>query len=181
DRARSAEDVCERFERALSADRRTAGPVDVPDGGHALAPSSTDQDSFGRRSTRRPQALLKATTGHRGPPLCYTPPVDAATAVAGFVASPSRVYVIKGPPGSGKTRLTFHFAEQVATVDFQLHAADSWTGRTVDLATELLRYASIDGGHDPQLTLERECATLARPTIVIIDGPHTEAEIHDLC
>src|SRR5262249_8686649 len=39
----------------------------------------------------------------------------------------------------------------------------------------------IDGGHDPQLTLERECATLARPTIVIIDGPHTEAEIHDLC
>jgi hypothetical protein len=180
DLARSAEDVRERFERALGADRRTAGPVEVPGAGRA-APSSTDQDNFGQRSTRRTRALLDATTGHRSSPLRYTPPVEAATVVAGFVASPSRVYVIKGPPGSGKTRLTFHLAEQVDTVDFQLHTADSWAGRAVDLATEILRYASIDGGHDPQLTLERECATLTRPIIVIIDGPRVEPEIHDLC
>lgn len=168
--ARSVGDVQERFEQWLITDASRSGESGIP-----------DQADIGDRSNRRTGALLSATEPLRASPLRYMPPADAVATVAGFVASSSRVYVIKGPPGSGKTRLIYHLAEQVESVDFQLHTMDSRSGHSVDLATEILRYASIDCGGDPLLTLERACAPLARPIIVVIDGPKTEVEIRDLC
>jgi hypothetical protein len=136
---------------------------------------------LGERSAMRTRALLAATTQHRVGSLRYMPPVDVSATIEDFIASPTRVYVIKGPPGSGKTRLTYHLAEQVSVVDFQLHTADSWSGHSTDLASEILRYASIEGGHDPLLTIERECAQLSHPIVVVIDGPSTVAEIQQVC
>lgn len=185
DLARSADDVPERFEQWLMADAPASEPTGSDDAGLSRATSNTssvlDHADLGTESSKRTRALLEAMEQNGIPSLGYVPPVDAAATIADFVASPSRVYVIKGPSGSGKTRLTCHLAEKVDGVDFQLHATDSWSQGSVDLATEVLRYASTDGGNDPLLTLERECGTLDRPTIVTIDGLKTEEEIHGLC
>jgi len=177
--AQATEDARERFGQSLatgpeqSATGHDSKPAVVADvsGWHELGP----------RSATRTDALLAATTPLRSWSLRYVPPIDAAATVAQFVTSPSRVFVIKGPPGSGKTRLTYHLAEQAGAVDFQLHTPDTWSGHATDLASEILRYASADSGHDPLLTLERACAHLSRPLVVVTDGPSGEAEIRHVC
>lgn len=81
--------------------------------------------------------------------------------------------LVKGPAGSGKTRLTYHLPDHVIGVDFQLHSSESWTTSVgqADLASQILRYASTDAGPDPLLRLERECVLLRRPTVVVLDAP----------
>ncbi|GIH21294.1 orotidine 5'-phosphate decarboxylase / HUMPS family protein [Rugosimonospora africana] len=181
DLARCGDDVQERFDRALSDDQPALVGIHdtpAPDDGN---PAARLPDPLGRTSARRTQVLLHATAGLRDSPLRYAAPVDPADTVAEFVASPARVYVITGPPGSGKTRLTYHLAEQTDMVDFQLHSADGWATRPFDLAVEILRYASVQGGDDPLLALERECSTLSRPLLIVIDGPRTGEQVHELC
>jgi transcriptional regulator with XRE-family HTH domain len=174
DFALSPDDVRERFERALDPEPTVEAigetrPGDAPDG-----------DRLGSWSTTRTRALLTATTSLRQTPLSYAPPPGATAAFDNFVSSPTRVFVLKGPSGSGKSRLTYHLAEQDGATDFQLHALDGWN-EDYDLATHILRYASIDAGQDALLTLERACEALSRPTVVVIDGLRTEAAIQDLC
>lgn len=163
DLARSADDVRQRFDRSVVKDH----PPPVTQG-------------LGHRSTKRTEALLAAAGHQRNAVLRYRSPVDPSTTIAAFLASPSRAYVIKGPPGCGKTSLTHHLAQHVDGVDFQLHAADSWSAHGVDLAAEILRYASTDAGQDSLLTLEAECAALTRPTVAVIDGPTDQSHAQTL-
>jgi 3-keto-L-gulonate-6-phosphate decarboxylase/transcriptional regulator with XRE-family HTH domain len=177
--ARATEDARERFGQSLAtgAEQSATGH----DSESAAMAGASSWHELGPRSATRTDALLAATTQLRARSLQYVPPIDAAAIVARFVTSPSRVFVIKGPPGSGKTRLTYHLAEQAGTVDFQLHTPDSWSGHVTALASEILRYASAESGHDPLLTLERTCAQLNRPLVVVFDGPSAEAEIRQVC
>jgi len=179
--ARSAEDARERFEQLLEADTNQATAGRDSESAAEEEPTASGCHGLGRRSATRTNALLEATTQLGAWSLRYVPPIEAAATIASFVASPSRVFVIKGPPGSGKTLLTHHLAEQAGAVDFQLHTADSWSGHVNDLASEVLRYASVESGPDPLLTLERECAQLSRPLVVVIDSPPAEVEIRQVC
>ena len=152
DLARAPEDVRQRFAQALDSGYNEAG---------GLARGSSD----------RTVALLDAMQAQGDADLPYRSPHDATDSVWAFIRAPSRVHMITGPAGSGKTRLTYHLADVLsADVDFQLHSATSWVLQDLDLAVEVLRYASIAGGTDPLLTLESEAVKLARPCLIIIDG-----------
>jgi hypothetical protein len=98
-----------------------------------------------------------------------------------FLLSSSRVFLIKGAPGTGKSRLTYHFADTTATADFQLHSEERYSDHPDELAKAVLRYASVDAGPDALLTLERHSALLTRPVLVVIDGPKAQDEIHAVC
>lgn len=172
DLARSPDDVRHRFDRSFTI-AANPGPITRPANGGRVP-------GVGAQSTRRTEALLAASGYRRDAVPRYRPPVDASAALAGFVASPSRVYVIQGPPGCGKSHLTHHLAQQVHGMDFQLHAADSWSHNGLDIAAEILRYASTDAGQDSLLTLETECAALTRPMVVVIDGPTDQGLAHTL-
>ncbi len=149
DLARAPDDVQQRFAQALGS---------VRDESSRLVGGSTD----------RTLALLDAQLDADLP---YRPPLDAADGLRAFVRTPSRVYLITGAAGSGKTRLTYHLADALSSdVDFQLHSATSWGPQDLDLAAELLRYASIPGGEDPLLTLESQAVKLVRPCLIVIDG-----------
>ena len=84
----------------------------------------------------RTGALLDATVSLRDTLPPYRAPVDATALIEEFIASPSRVFLIKGPAGSGKTRLTYHLAEQTSGIDFQLHSSESWNAGHADVATK---------------------------------------------
>lgn len=152
DLARAPDDVRQRFAQALGSGR---------DGPGGLASGSSD----------RTFALLDAMQAQLQADLPYRPPLDASDRVRAFVQAPSRVYLINGPAGSGKSRLTHYLVNILGSeVDFQLHAATSWAPQHFDLAVEILRYASISGGEDSLLTLESEAAKLPRPCLIVIDG-----------
>lgn len=152
DLARAPDDVRQRFVQALGSGR------DEPGG-------------LGSGSSDRTFALLDAMQAQLQADLPYRPPLDARDRVRAFVEARSRVYLITGPAGSGKTRLTYHLVNILGSeADFQLHSAYSWVPQHFDLAVEILRYASIPGGEDPLLTLEAEAATLSRPCLIVIDG-----------
>ena len=122
--------------------------------------------------------ILSNSIQRRGRRLHYLPNLVAVDHFRAFIASRSRVYVIKGPAGSGKTRLVSHLATKLANeVDFQLHPLDSWDITSVDLAVEILRYASIPHGEDALLTLEGASTKLSRPCVVIVDGISTQAQL----
>jgi 3-keto-L-gulonate-6-phosphate decarboxylase/transcriptional regulator with XRE-family HTH domain len=177
DLAHAAPDERERFEALVSDSEQPSD--DVPTGdNHSVAERSS---SLGQHSAERTRALIAATARRQTSSLPYLPPVSTSV-LSDFVSSPFRVYVIKGPPGSGKTSLTHHFAEQAATsFDFQLHFVDGRIDGEVDVASLILRYASIGPDRDPLLTLEQECARLRRPLIVFIDGATADAYSQRLC
>lgn len=104
----------------------------------------------------------------------YVPPADAIDRLTEFLDSSSRVYVTKGPPGCGKTRLMHYLADALATkADFQLHSVDSWDTRHFNLAGEILQYASIPRGDDPPLTLETISVSLREQCLIVVDGIKT--------
>ncbi len=179
--ARASVDVQLRFETTLAAGGM---PSETSSDSDELSPSASSQRggprgappairaTLGPRSSSRTSALLQAVEPAESSRMIYLPPPSAADRLHGFLRSPSRVFLVKGPPGCGKTRLTYFLAEEFADqADVQLHTADSWHDPTqLDLATEILRYASIPRGDDPLLTLEREGAALRRPLLVVVDG-----------
>lgn len=104
-------------------------------------------------------------------PLPYYAPASAVEAFRSFLSSATRAFLLSGPAGTGKTQLTHHLADQVANdADLQIFAVTERTDEHVDLASEVLRYASIPPGQDALLTLEEHCAGLSRPCVVVIDG-----------
>ncbi|MFD6391176.1 orotidine 5'-phosphate decarboxylase / HUMPS family protein [Nocardia sp. NPDC060259] len=92
-----------------------------------------------------------------------------------FLSSLERVFVLTGAAGIGKTRLCEQLGRQwTGETDFQFHGRATWTSPRADLATEILRYASIPAGSDSLLTLERAARTLLRPCLVVLDGVMSE-------
>jgi 3-keto-L-gulonate-6-phosphate decarboxylase len=138
-------------------------------------------DLLGSRSAQRTSALIEATGRSWRSWMQYVPPTDAAGALDSFLRSSSRVFLIKGAPGTGKSRLTYHYAGRNTDADFQLHSEERYSNHPEELAKAILRYASVDAGPDALLTLERHSALLKRPVLVVIDGPKAQDEIHAVC
>lgn len=120
-------DVRHRFEQALA----TSGVTDA---------EPAQAAELGTNSATRTMALLPALQDQYAGAITYLPPKDATARLRAFLASSSRVYVLAGPAGTGKTRLAYHLAGQlVPDVDVQLHSATSWDLDQLDLAVEILR------------------------------------------
>jgi 3-keto-L-gulonate-6-phosphate decarboxylase/transcriptional regulator with XRE-family HTH domain len=135
-----------------------------------------DEGSVGLRSTER-TATIVASLAERG--RTFFEPKEALGTVAAFLDSDRRVFVLAGPPGVGKSCLAQHIvSEQFAAA--QLHDVAMWRVQGVDVAGEVLRYASLDPGADAAVTLEREVAGMARPLLVVIDGIATSSHLDSI-
>ena len=135
-----------------------------------------DEDSATHRSAERTAAIVVSLAQHDGI-LPYLEPGHALAAVSAFLASRRRVFVLTGPPGAGKSCLVQHVASRPVAAAVQLHDVAMWRPRDVDLAAEVLRYASLEPGADAALTLEHTLAGTAGPLLVVIDGIATAAHL----
>lgn len=126
----------------------------------------------------RTRALLDALPAAKTGQLRYVAPDGSLEALGGFLASRSRALLVTGPPGCGKTRLTYHLAAHCGNADWQIHSVESWDPQRPELATDMLRYASLPPGHDAMLTLETACGGLARPCVVVIDGINSQDRLY---
>ncbi|WP_051173879.1 orotidine 5'-phosphate decarboxylase / HUMPS family protein [Amycolatopsis orientalis] len=127
--------------------------------------------SLGGGSAARTAALLTAgdDAPDTDPPYC--PDHRVVGAFSAFLSSSARVFLMTGPAGVGKSSLSRFLAQQVTdAADVQLLAVTSWEIAAVDLAVEILRYASIPRGDDALLTLEAHSSRLTKPCLVIIDS-----------
>jgi transcriptional regulator with XRE-family HTH domain len=166
--------VRERFDVLLrDAHGAAARPSDGPGGTDAQAGGVTAPEvgTLGQRSAARTRDLLQTLQPRLAENLTYLTPCGILERWEEFLSSAARVFLVKGLSGSGKTRMTYHAADALAPVaDIQLLTTASWDLAVVDLATEILRYASVPAGDDALLTLERASNLLARPCLVLIDG-----------
>ena len=173
----------ERFELILEHDRDDPDPdaVAAADGrGTDRSPAVADAGVFGSSSTSRTRVLLDAVQARRGTRLRYLAPADGALLID-FLSVQSRVFVVTGPPGCGKSALIYHMAGELATrADVQVHAVDSWQSDRLDIPVEILRYASLAAGEDALLTLEQVSERLLRPTVVVIDGVKTRSQLNTI-
>ncbi|MGH3837394.1 MAG: orotidine 5'-phosphate decarboxylase / HUMPS family protein, partial [Pseudonocardiaceae bacterium] len=136
---------------------------------------------LGVRSAARTKVLLKAIQERTGARLRYVPPTEAVDCMTDFLNSSSRVYVIKGPPGCGKTRLMQYVASALAAnADFQLHSVDSEGTQESNLAAAILQYASISTKDDHSLVLEQLSASLRKQFLVVVDGIKTQEQVNDI-
>ncbi|MEU4243120.1 orotidine 5'-phosphate decarboxylase / HUMPS family protein [Actinoplanes sp. NPDC026619] len=127
--------------------------------------------TFGAVSAQRTKLLVDAVAQPEASRLNYSPPRLALSQLDEFVGSQAQVCVVEGPPGCGKSELTYEIARRYADqMIIQLHSTDSWHERRADLAAEILRYASIATGGDPHLTVEREFSDLTRSCLIVVDG-----------
>ncbi len=186
DLAQSANDIRERFEQGLAdADRLPPVPPGIGPShrhsGEGPTVAAVPGSDLGSHSSTRTAAILNTLHREHQTRIRYTPPVDVANLLGSFVHSPSRVLLVKGPPGCGKTTLMHHLAAQTTALDVQLFSANSWIDHEPDLAREILRYASSPAGEDALLTLEHECGNLTRPLVVIIDSPRTRTVVEQVC
>jgi 3-keto-L-gulonate-6-phosphate decarboxylase len=144
-----------------------------PDGGGA-------DHGLGERSALRTSAVVAATLAGKGG-LSPSTPAEAVARLRRFVRSAARVYVVKGPPGCGKTTAVERMAVDLAgEIDVQLHSAQSWPLGQLGLASEILRYASTPSGADPFLMLERQAGGLVRGLLVVIDGIDSRERLHEV-
>ena len=180
------ENVLRRFKLILGEPGAPAPPPDHDDVADAVelrpVADSSDADRVGldRRSTQRTQTLATALRSG-GTALAFVAPPGAVELLRRFIESASRVFVIKGPPGSGKTTAVGHVAAVLADeIDSQIHAVDSWPLGQLDLPSQVLRYASIAGGGDPLLTLEQRASRLDRSLLVVIDGISSREQLHEV-
>lgn len=172
---RAPDHVRRRFEALLiEADATASSGLDVS--GQAPA-----EDQLAEGSAQRTKSLIGTLRVGMGRQLRYLPPNGVIDLVAEFLRSSSRVFVVTGPPGCGKTRLTHHLAAELADrAEVQLHATDLWGENPPDLAVEILRYASIPTDTDALLTLERVSEQLRRPCLVVLDCIKGQQELNTL-
>lgn len=163
DLTRSGAEVSDRFELILRSDPS-----------HAKARTDGPQANLASASGSRTMVLLD-TVGPSLADVDYRPDQTAVHRFQQFLDSPARTFVLAGRAGTGKTRLTRHLAQQWATrVDFQLHSCANWISTSTDVATEILRYASLPSGNDALLSVEQASNLLNRPLVVIIDDVDTD-------
>ncbi|GAA1100911.1 orotidine 5'-phosphate decarboxylase / HUMPS family protein [Nocardiopsis metallicus] len=173
DLTRSEPEVADRFELIL----RSETPDDPTAQSQPQDETAASGIHFGGRSGQRTASLLDAarTTVTES---TYHPDQTALERFRRFLDSQARVFVLTGATGSGKTLLTQYLAHRWSEhVDFQLHTCSTWALSTMNLATEILRYASLSGGEDALLTLERASHFLERPCVVVIDGVDTQEHL----
>ncbi len=108
----------------------------------------------------------------------YLNPPAVLDAVSAFLESDRRVFVLSGPPGVGKSRAVERLTLDSGGAVVQLHDVRSWRLQDVMLAAEVLRYASLEPGPDPLLTLEHVLAGVVHPLLVAIDGIATASHLH---
>ncbi|MFH9863015.1 orotidine 5'-phosphate decarboxylase / HUMPS family protein [Streptomyces sp. NPDC017202] len=150
---------------------QAARDINVFEAGSAAAFTDAEVGRVATESMVRTRSLIASISSYAPVDLAYRPPSDAISVLRAFLDSSSRVFVVKGPPGSGKTALTYHLADQMGLdVSFQLHSADSWDLPRFELAAEILRYASVPRSDDALLTLEQAGVRLDRPCVVVVDG-----------
>ncbi|MGH3614225.1 MAG: hypothetical protein ACRDRK_16865, partial [Pseudonocardia sp.] len=88
-------------------------------------PDATAEPDLGALSSKRSAALAAPLARTAGP--AYVPAEGAIDQLRAFLASPSRVFLLTGPPGSGKTTLGFRLAAHVSDLaDVQVHTVGSW-------------------------------------------------------
>jgi 3-keto-L-gulonate-6-phosphate decarboxylase/transcriptional regulator with XRE-family HTH domain len=142
-------------------------------------PATPDKPgNFGLVSTQRTKLVVDAIGHPEVSRLAYEPPESALSLVETFIGSEAQICLIEGPPGCGKSELTYELARRHGDrVVVQLHSVDGWPERRADLATEILRYASTAIGDDPQLTVEREIGELSRSCLIVVDGVKSEDDV----
>lgn len=143
------------------------------------AESATSGGTFGAISSQRTKLVVDAIRQQGASGLLYSPPQTALRQLDEFVDSDARACVVEGPPGSGKSELTYEIAHRYsARLVVQLHSVDSWPGRHADLAEEILRYASESSNRgDSILAMERGLAQLDQRCLVVVDGLKTYDDI----
>lgn len=181
------EDGLRRFHLILAGLEAPPPPPDHPDLAVVAAEAwsvpdvdGADHPGLGGRSAQRTSTLVTAMRIGRGA-LAFVAPEGAVARLRHFLESTARVFVVKGPPGCGKTTMVGHLAAELADeVNSQVHVVDSWPLGQLDLPSQVLRYASISAGDDPLLTLEQQAASLDRDLLVIIDGISSREQLHEV-
>ncbi|MFI6309776.1 orotidine 5'-phosphate decarboxylase / HUMPS family protein [Nocardia fusca] len=171
--ARSQPDVVARFEFILRSetDRDSSGGAPVPGG------AMTGEPHLGARSKPRTTVLLD-TSGTALFEAQYRIEHAAVARFRQFLGSTARVFVLAGGVGSGKSCLARYLVRDCHDLaDFQLHTCSPQPSAATDLATEILRYASLPSGPDALLTLEGATDTLPCPCVVVIDGIASEEQL----
>jgi 3-keto-L-gulonate-6-phosphate decarboxylase len=180
----ASSEVRERFGLLLqdvaALDTRSAGNGSHAGSGTAVS-AVADLGGLGAGSSARTRGLVETLRPRLAGDLTYLPPSGARERSEAFVSSTARVFVVTGPSGAGKTRLTYHLAESLTGMaDVQLHTTGSLDLPGTDLATQILRYASLPAGEDALLTLESACALLERPLLVLVDGIASRDDLDDV-
>jgi 3-keto-L-gulonate-6-phosphate decarboxylase/transcriptional regulator with XRE-family HTH domain len=174
DLIQSGPEVADRFELILRSEITDEPPAHNAPQAEMATGSATH---LGGRSGQRTAVLLGAV-GLDVAESTYQPDQVAVERFRQFLDSATRVFVLTGGAGSGKTRLTQHLARQWSgQVDFQFHTCSTWALSATSLATEILRYASLPSGNDGLLSLERASNSLERPCVVVIDGVDSEEQL----
>ncbi|MCW6003746.1 HEAT repeat domain-containing protein [Micromonospora sp. CPCC 205371] len=169
---RAPDQVRRRFEAILAAAEPAASPAESGEAVPAV-------DQLAEGSAQRSRSLVSTLRVGAGSRLRYQPPAGVVEIAAEFLRSPSRVFVVTGVPGCGKTQLVQYLAAELADyADVQLHAIDVLGDGQPDLPVEILRYASIPTDGDALLTLERRSERLHRPCLVILDCVKGQQELN---
>lgn len=146
------------------------------------------------RLTEPDQAALLAAAGRRRPARCELPPDvpdlagrdDAVTALAGVLTSPgSRLALVTGGPGVGRTALAVHVAHRVRRrfPDGQVFA--DLSGDPISPDALLARVLRSLGVTDPPAGRDERAAMLradlvARRVLIVLDNVTSEAQIRPL-
>ena len=123
-------------------------------------------------STARTVSAVTSPVSAVTSPGWHVPDEAGLARLQSFLSSASRVFVLSGQAGSGKSTLV-RSAAAAMPADVQIHPATATT--PAELAADILRYGSVPVGADALLTLESSAEALLRPLVVVLDGVNTEA------
>jgi 3-keto-L-gulonate-6-phosphate decarboxylase/transcriptional regulator with XRE-family HTH domain/energy-coupling factor transporter ATP-binding protein EcfA2 len=124
-------------------------------------------------------ASATRTASALGVPNWHLPDEPGTARLKEFAESDSRVFVLCGPAGTGKSTLIRAATEALSeNAAVQIHPAT--TVEPASLAADILRYGSVPVGADPLLTIERAAESLTRPLVVVLDGINTEDTVRSV-